>query len=80
MSRLTQYEITLLEQLDKQIDKSENQELCYQFLSLKIKLVKYLNQQEINLRALELEEQKLDEASSSYRPYRTQTDRSTNLF
>ena len=35
MSRLTQYEITLLEQLDKQIDKSENQELRYQFLSLK---------------------------------------------
>ncbi len=80
MSRLTQYEITLLEQLDKQIDKSENQELRYQFLSLKIKLVKYLNQQEINLRALELEERKLDEASRSYRPYRTQTDRSTNLF
>ena len=65
MSRLTQYEITLLEQLDKKFD---------------IKLVKYLNQQEINLRALELEERKLDEASRSYRPYRTQTDRSTNLF
>ncbi|WP_118776428.1 hypothetical protein [Haemophilus haemolyticus] len=65
MIQLTHYEIILLEQLDKQIDEAENAELRYQLLSLKLDLVKHLNQQEINLRTLETEERKLE---GSYRP------------
>lgn len=65
MSQLTRYEVSLLEQLDQQIDEAENAELRYQFLSLKLDLVKHLNQQEINLRSFDIEERKLE---GSYRP------------
>lgn len=71
MCNLNHYEKMLFEQIEQQIDKSDNQELYYQFLNLKFELIKHLNQQEINLQNLEIENRKLDESFNSriLRPY-----------
>nr|WP_314740590.1 hypothetical protein [uncultured Haemophilus sp.] len=81
MCNLNHHEKMLFEQIDQQIDKSDNPELCYQFLNLKLELIKHLNQQEINLQNIEIESRKLDDSFNSRirRPYHP-ANRTPSLF